>query len=73
MGAIIVREDQIVATAMSAPPGNQELLDCGHCLRRELNIPSGSKYELCRSVHAEQNAIINAARGSQPLGRPLPL
>ena len=68
MGAIIVREDQIVATGyVGAPRGTKSSLDWGHCLRRELNIPSGSKYELCRSVHEEQNAIINAARAGVSL------
>jgi len=62
-GAIIVRDDQIVSTGYSGSP--RKTLDCyerGNCLRRELGIPSGERYELCRSVHAEQNVIINAAR-----------
>ena len=62
-GAIIVRDDQIVSTGYNGAPRNT--LDCierGNCLRRKLGIPSGQRYELCRSVHAEQNAIINAAR-----------
>ncbi len=62
-GAIIVRADQIVATGYTGCP--RKTLDCferGSCLRDQLNIPSGQRYELCRSVHAEQNAIINAAR-----------
>jgi dCMP deaminase len=42
-------------------------LDHGFCLRRKLQIPSGTQYELCRSVHAEQNAIINAARAGVSL------
>jgi len=62
-GAIIVRDDQIVATGYNGAP--RKTLDCmerKECLRRKLKIPSGERYELCRSVHAEQNAIINAAR-----------
>jgi dCMP deaminase len=62
-GAIIVRDDQIVATGYNGAP--RKTLDCmerKECLRRKLKIPSGQNYELCRSVHAEQNAIINAAR-----------
>ncbi len=63
IGAIIVRDDQIVATGyVGAPRGTKSSLEWGFCLRQKLGIPSGSQYELCRSVHAEQNAIINAAR-----------
>ncbi|HNX96270.1 MAG TPA: dCMP deaminase family protein [Candidatus Aminicenantes bacterium] len=68
IGAIIVREDQIVAAGyVGAPRKTQSSLDHGFCLRQRLGIPSGSKYELCRSVHAEQNAIINAARAGVSL------
>ncbi len=62
-GAIIVRDDQIVATGYNGAP--RKVRDCyeiGICLRRKLGIPSGQRYEICRSVHSEQNAIINAAR-----------
>jgi len=62
-GAIIVREDQIVSTGYTGSP--RKTLDCFErkfCLRNKLNIPSGQRYELCASVHAEQNAFINAAR-----------
>ncbi len=63
IGAIIVRDDQIVATGyVGAPRGTKSSIEWGFCLRQKLGIPSGSRYELCRSVHAEQNAIINAAR-----------
>jgi len=63
IGAIIVRDDQIIATGyVGAPRNTKSSLEHGFCLRRRLNIPSGTQYELCRSVHAEQNAIINAAR-----------
>ncbi|MGC9310981.1 MAG: deoxycytidylate deaminase [Candidatus Aenigmatarchaeota archaeon] len=62
-GAIIVKDDQIVATGYNgAPRKTKDCLERGNCLRRELNIPSGHRYEFCRTVHAEQNAIINAAR-----------
>lgn len=63
IGAVIVKDDQIIATGYVGAP--RKTLDCyerGNCLRRELKVPSGHRYELCRSVHAEQNAIINAAR-----------
>ena len=62
-GAIIVHEDEIISTGYNgAPRGRKNCMDLGHCLRDTLGIPSGQRYELCRSVHAEQNAIISAAR-----------
>ena len=62
-GAIIVRNDEIISTGYNgAPRGRQNCTDLGRCTRDELNIPSGERYELCRSVHAEANAIISAAR-----------
>ncbi len=62
-GAIIVREDEIISTGYNgAPRGRKNCADLGVCKRDELGIPSGERYELCRSVHAEQNAIISAAR-----------
>ncbi|MFO7711555.1 MAG: deaminase [Candidatus Woesearchaeota archaeon] len=63
IGAIIVRDDQIVSTGYNgAPRKTKDCYKTGTCLRRDMEIPSGQRYELCRSVHAEQNAIINAAR-----------
>lgn len=68
IGAIIVKEDQIIAAGyVGAPRQTRSSLDHGFCLRRKLQIPSGTQYELCRSVHAEQNAIINAARAGVSL------
>jgi dCMP deaminase len=62
-GAVIVRNKRILSTGyIGAPRKSKDCLARGSCLRRELNIPSGKHYEICRSVHAEQNAIINAAR-----------
>ncbi len=62
-GAIIVREDEIISTGYNgAPRGRKNCADTGFCKRDELCIPSGERYELCRAVHAEQNAIISAAR-----------
>lgn len=70
-GAIIVQHDEIVSTGYNgAPRGRQNCLDLGCCTREALNIPSGERYELCRSVHAEANAIISAAR-SETLGATL--
>ncbi len=68
IGAVIIRDDQVVATGYcGAPRGTKSSLEHGFCLRAELNIPSGHRYEMCRSVHAEQNAIINAARSGTSL------
>jgi len=62
-GAIIVLNDEIIATGYNgAPRGRKNCLDRKVCMRDELGIPSGERYELCRSVHAEANAIISAAR-----------
>jgi dCMP deaminase len=62
-GAIIVNNDEIVATGYNgAPRGEKDCLELNVCERQRLNIPSGERYELCRSIHAEQNAIISAAR-----------
>ncbi len=70
-GAIIVRDDEVVATGYNgAPRGRKNCIDLGRCIREELQIPSGQRYELCRSVHAEANAIISAAR-SETLGATL--
>ena len=62
-GAIIVRNDEIIATGYNgAPRGRINCTDLGYCLRQKLGVPSGQRYELCRSVHAEANAIISASR-----------
>ena len=64
-GAIIVRNDEIISTGYNgAPRGRRNCIDLGRCAREELNIPAGERYELCRSVHAEANAIISASRRS---------
>ncbi len=62
-GAVIVKNDEIISTGYTgAPRGRINCSDFGSCARQTLGIKSGEKYELCRSVHAEQNAIISAAR-----------
>ena len=62
-GAIIVKNDVIIATGYcGAPRGRENCCDMGSCIRGELNIQRGERYELCRSVHAEANAIIAASR-----------
>jgi dCMP deaminase len=68
IGALIVRDDQIISTGyVGAPRKTRDSVDHGFCLRDRLGIPHGQRYELCRSVHAEQNAIINAARAGVSL------
>ncbi len=70
-GAIIVKNDVIVSTGYNgAPRGRKNCSDLGFCYREQMQIPRGERYELCRSVHAEQNAIIAAPR-EQMLGATL--
>ena len=62
-GAIIVQDDEIVSSGYNgAPRGRKNCGDLGYCTREAMRIPSGERYELCRSVHAEANAIISAER-----------
>ena len=62
-GAIVVKNDSIVSTGYNgAPRSCRNCTDMGYCRREALNVPRGQRYELCRSVHAEQNAIIAASR-----------
>ena len=64
-GAIIVRNDEIAATGYTGSPrGRKNCSDLGFCLREKMGIPRGERYELCRSVHAEANCIISAARSA---------
>jgi len=59
-GAILVKNDKIISTGYSgAARGEPNCSDIGECERQRLNIPPGQNYELCKSVHAEANAIIN--------------
>jgi len=63
VGAVIVKDKRVMTTGYNgAPAGIKSCKDKGECLRRKLNIPSGTQHELCFAVHAEQNAIIQAAR-----------
>ena len=63
VGAVIVRENRIITTGYNgAPAGTRHCCDINSCLRMELGIPSGERHELCRALHAEQNAIIQAAK-----------
>ncbi|MEA4824293.1 MAG: deaminase [Clostridiaceae bacterium] len=62
-GAIIVKNDSIVSTGyVGAPRGRKNCTDLGYCSREKFEIPRGERYEMCRSVHAETNAIIAASR-----------
>lgn len=62
-GAVIVKNDEIISTGyVGAPRGRKNCCDINMCIREKLEIPRGERYELCRSVHAEQNAIISASR-----------
>lgn len=62
-GALIVRNDEIVSTGYNgAPRGCANCIDLGYCIREKRGIPDGEQQEVCRSVHAEANAIISAAR-----------
>ena len=63
IGAVIVRNKRIITTGYNgAPAGVMSCVERGECLRRKLNIPSGTQHELCYAIHAEQNAIIQAAK-----------
>jgi len=62
-GAIIVKNDIIVSTGYcGAPRGRENCCDLGYCLRKKMDIPRGERYEMCRAVHSEANAIIAAPR-----------
>ena len=64
-GAIIVKNDEIVSTGYAgAPRGRKNCSDLGSCRRQQLSVPRGERYEICRSVHAEANAIISASRSA---------
>ena len=70
-GAIIVNNEEIVYTGYNgAPRGRKNCMDLGCCTREAMRVPSGERYELCRSVHAEANAIISAPR-SEMIGSTL--
>ncbi|MCR5273306.1 MAG: cytidine deaminase [Lachnospiraceae bacterium] len=62
-GAVVVKNDEVISTGyVGAPRGRKNCSDYGVCIREKLKIPRGERYELCRSVHAEANAIISASR-----------
>ncbi|MFP4662713.1 MAG: deoxycytidylate deaminase [Halanaerobiales bacterium] len=62
-GAVIVNNDEIISTGYNGSPrGCTNCNEKGSCIREELKVPRGTKYELCSSVHAEQNALLSASR-----------
>lgn len=68
VGAVIVKDRHIIATGYNgAPRGLQHCEEKGGCLRQQLGVPSGQRHELCRALHAEQNAIIQAATLGQSI------
>jgi len=67
-GCIIVKDDQIISTGyVGAPRKTMDCMELGYCIRRKRQVKSGTGYEMCRSVHSEMNAIINAARAGVSL------
>lgn len=67
-GTIIVKDDEIISTGyVGAPRKTKDCMELGYCIRRKKGVPSGTGYEMCRSVHSEMNAIINAARAGVSL------
>ena len=63
VGAVIARDKHAIATGYNgAPQGTDHCEDIGGCIRQKLGVPSGQRHEICRALHAEQNAIIQAAK-----------
>ena len=61
--AVLVQNDEVISTGYTgAPRGRKNCSDLNYCVRQKLNVPRGERYELCRSVHAEANAIISTSR-----------
>ncbi len=72
VGAILVKDKHIIATGYNGPPKGLQHCDQVGCLRTKLNVPSGERHEICRGLHGEQNAIIQAAvHGSSIAGATL--
>ncbi len=63
VGAVIVKDKRIMTTGYNgAPSGIESCVEKGECLRRKMDVPSGTRAEICYAIHAEQNAILQAAR-----------
>jgi dCMP deaminase len=67
IGAVIVKDKRILSTGYNGAPSGLSHCDVVGCLREQLHIPSGEKTELCRAIHAEQNAVVQAARYGIPI------
>ncbi|WP_130862954.1 deoxycytidylate deaminase [Bacilliculturomica massiliensis] len=67
VGAVIVKDNRIMATGYNGVPTGIEHCGTRGCLREQMNVPSGQRHELCRGLHAEQNAIIQAAHLGQSI------
>ena len=67
VGAVVVKEKQILATGYNGAPSGIEHCDKVGCLREQLGVPSGQRHELCRALHAEQNAFLQAAKHGSSL------
>ncbi|MFH1877321.1 MAG: cytidine/deoxycytidylate deaminase family protein [Candidatus Omnitrophota bacterium] len=67
VGAVVVKNKQILATGYNGAPSGLAHCEQTGCLRREMGVPSGERHELCRALHAEQNAFLQAARHGVPL------
>ena len=61
VGAVLVKDTRVIATGYNGAPAGVTHCEVTGCLRQKLNVPSGERHELCRGLHAEQNAIIQAA------------
>lgn len=68
VGAVLVKDKRVLATGYNGAPKGLEHCEKTGCIRAEQNVPSGTRHELCRGVHAEQNAIIQAAVFGVPVG-----
>jgi dCMP deaminase len=62
VGAVLVKDKQILATGYNGAPSGIDHCEVSGCLRQKLNVPSGQRHEICRGLHAEQNVILQAAR-----------
>ncbi len=67
VGAVLVKNNQIISTGYNGAPKRVAHCSITGCLRKQLNVPSGQNHELCRGIHAEQNAIIQAAVNGTPI------
>ena len=68
VGAVLVKDKNVLATGYNGTPSGITHCDITGCLREQMNVPSGERHELCRGLHAEQNAIIQAARHGVNIG-----